>query len=298
MADGWATMFDDIVRRFETGTFLTALEQPGKVSRLPNSLGGDPTQWAPLAAAAKTKESLFTLLRAKAHFLMLPKTIVLTMKDDSRVEFDEAAGTGKAGTSENTGPRGAWMHIPGASDGVASVGYDLGRVSTAVPASYDILDSLYHEMTHALLWLQEFYDAEVQKLYADGVAAYAGARGVDGTAFEARKAFTEAASYYVGDRISRWCIALRGLDVLWRSPPMYRSELREKLQRIIDTYDTFGTYAYGRVPVDSTEEQIASPELSKPLRDAIDKKILDERPLTKDFADTPLAGLRDALMTL
>jgi hypothetical protein len=27
-------------------------------------------------------------------------------------------------------------------------------------------------------------------------------------------------------------------------------------------------------------------------------KILDERPLTKDFADTPLAGLRNALMAL
>jgi hypothetical protein len=50
--------------------------------------------------------------------------------------------------------------------------------------------------------------------------------------------------------------------------------------------------------VGTTEEKIASPELSKPLRDLIDKKILDGRPLTKDFADTPLAGLRDALLAL
>ena len=50
-----------------------------------------------------------------------------------------------------------------------------------------ILDTLYHEMTHALLWLQEFYDAEIQKLYSDGVAAYAGARGVDGTLFDGRR---------------------------------------------------------------------------------------------------------------
>ena len=297
MADYWATVLDDMVRRFETGTFLTVFEQPGKVSRLPNALGGDPTQWTMLAAPAKSKEGLFTLLRAKAHFLMLPKPIVVMMKEDWRVEFDEVPSAGKAGTSENTGPRGAWMHIPGASDGVASVGYGLGRVPVPPPAPYDILDTLYHEMTHALLWLQEFYDAEIQKLYTDGLAAYAGARGVSGTAFDARKAFTEAASYYVGDRITRWCNALHDLDVVRRTPPADPDELQSKLQEIVDTYDTFGTYAYGRVVVGpTTEEQIASPELSKPLRDSIDKKILDGRPLTKDFADTPLAGLRDALL--
>jgi hypothetical protein len=49
---------------------------------------------------------------------------------------------------------------------------------------------------------------------------------------------------------------------------------------------------------DTAEEKIASPELKKPLRDVIDKRFLDGRPLTKDFADTPLAGLRDALLAL
>jgi hypothetical protein len=93
------------------------------------------------------------------------------------------------------------------------------------------------------------------------------------------------------------CNALHDLDLLVRSRPADLDELQAKLQKIADTYDTFGTYAYGRVPVGpTTEEQIASPELSKPLRDLIDKKILDGRPLTKDFADTPLAGLRNTLL--
>jgi hypothetical protein len=297
VADGWAAMLDDMVRRFETGTFLTVLEQPGKVSRLPNALGGDPKQWPLLAAPAKSKDGLCTLLRAKAHFLVLPKPIVDVMKETWRVEFDEAAGVGRAGTGEHSVPtRGAWMHIPGASDGLASVGYDLGRVPVPLPASYEILNTVYHEMTHAWLWLAEFYDADMQKLATDGQVAYASARGVSGTVFDPWMAFTEAAGEYVGDRIIRWCNALRELDVLRRNLPTFRDELQAKVQKIVDTYDTFGTYAYGRVPVGSTEEQIASPQLSKPLRDLIDKKILDGRPLTKDFADTPLAGLRDALL--
>jgi hypothetical protein len=47
---------------------------------------------------------------------------------------------------------------------------------------------------------------------------------------------------------------------------------------------------------------IKSPTLSRPelqaLRDAIDRKILDGRPLTKPFTETPLAHVRDALWTL
>jgi hypothetical protein len=45
-----------------------------------------------------------------------------------------------------------------------------------------------------------------------------------------------------------------------------------------------------------TEEKIASPELSKPLRDIIDKKILDGRRSPRISPKPPLAGLRDALL--
>jgi hypothetical protein len=38
--DRWTRMLDDMVRAFETGTFLTALEVPGKVAKLPAALGG------------------------------------------------------------------------------------------------------------------------------------------------------------------------------------------------------------------------------------------------------------------
>ncbi len=295
MADNWASVLEDIVGRFETGTFLTVFETPGKLARLPNALGGDRMQWPLLAVPARKKEGFLTLLRAKAHFLMLPKPIVDVLKETWRAEFDEAVSAAKGSTGEHSVPtRGAFMHIPGASDGLASVGFDLGRMPMGAPVPYDILDTIYHEMTHAWLWLAEFYDADMQKLATDGTIAYASATGVSGTVFNPWTAFTEAAGYYVGDRISRWCIALRDLDRLRLVPP---ADLQSELQKIADTYDTFGTYAYGRVPVGpTTEEQIASPELSKPLRDLIDKKILDGRPLTKDFADTPLAGLRDALL--
>jgi hypothetical protein len=300
--DGWARAtweaVEEMVRALEAGTRFTVFEQPGKVARLPDALGGDPTRWFLLAAPAKSKEGFFDLLHAKAHFLMLPKPIVRVLKETWRAELDEDVVAAKGATGEHDIPtRGAFMHIPGGSDGLAAVGYDLARVTVTAPVPYDILDTIYHEMTHAWLWLAEFDDAELQKLAADGPVAYASSRGVAGTAFTPWTAFTEAAGAYVGDRVRRWCTALRDLDLLMRSPPADLDERRAKVQLISDRYDTFGTYVYGAVPTTrTTEEKIASPELSKPLRDAIDKKFLDGRPLTKDFAETPLAGLRDALL--
>ena len=42
--DGWARAtwqaMEEMVRAFETGTWFTVFEQPGKVARLPDALGG------------------------------------------------------------------------------------------------------------------------------------------------------------------------------------------------------------------------------------------------------------------
>lgn len=306
--DRWAAMFDDMVRAFETGSFLTVFEQRGKVGRLPDALGGDWKRWPALAAAANasvSKNSFFELLQAKAHFLMLPKPIVAILKESSSVKIDENVGAGQAYTSQfDYDPPEARMHIPNAGTGLASVGYNLGRPPTTlavIPTDYNVLDSIYHEMTHAWLWVQP--DAEIQKLHRDGARAYTPAVGVNGTPFDPYTAFTEAAAYYVGHRVLRWCKSLAALDILMRAP-LTDSDRATKLQAIVadyekDNYDDFDP-TYGAVAVDTgdnIEEKISQPPLSKPLRDAIDKKILDGRPLTKPFADTPLVSLRDAVMS-
>jgi hypothetical protein len=225
MADGWADVLDTIVRALETGDIGTVFEQPGKVALLHDELGGDPTRWPALGAAANatvSKDAYFELLQAKAHYLMLPESIVKLLKDSSMVKIDEdTSEVAKASSTPIREPRSTIIHIPNGGVNLAQAGYELGRVPTVTGATTDILDSIYHEMTHAWLWLGDFLppgDAEIQKLRVDGTVAYAPSTGDKGTEFDPWTAFTEAASYYVGDRIQRWRQALTSLDVLLRKP--------------------------------------------------------------------------------
>lgn len=300
--DRWATAtFDalgEVVRAFESIYARTVFEQPGRVSQLPDALGGDAKRWPLLAAPAKGKAGFFELLERKAHFLVLPKPIVAVMKTPRVFLSEKPVPAGFAGEMDGQNlPRTAEIRIPGASDALASAGSDLGRVGAA-PApntQYDVLRTTYHEMTHAWLWLQEFYDAELGDLYRAGLAAYDDPRGVNGTRFRPHDAFTEAAAYYVGDRVQRWCTALRSLDRLLRAPPADPLDLQTYLQSIVDVYGGVSTDAWVRLNGDALEK-IASPALSAELRAAIDEHLLDGLPLTRPLAETPLAGLRDALL--
>jgi hypothetical protein len=181
------------------------------------------------------------------------------------------------------------MRIPGASDGLASTGYEYGRSSdSAMARQYKLLSTIYHEMTHAWLWLNQFYDDEFQTLWINGVAAYTLAQDANGKHLDPDDAFTEAAASYVGDRILRWCWTIGRLDVLIRDKLTDPEEIQMKLQWIVGDYDevvpTYGTVDHVR---------IASPDLSTTIRDALNKKVLDDCPCTKAFADTPLVGLRN-----
>jgi hypothetical protein len=269
---------------------------PGTLSPLPLSLGGDSQTRSDLQGRiTNSKAAFFTLLEEKAHFLMLPKTIASTMRDSSNVTIDEKTGGGKATTTRNEDPRSAFMHVPSGFFGLANLGCNLGRVGTAIDIGSDILDSIYHEMTHAWLWLQEFYDADFQKLYTDGLAAYDGATGVAGTQFGADVAFSEAAAYYVGDRVHRWYDVLYGLDLLIKAKLVDPHEIDSRLKNIVAAYNV-EVQIYGAVAVgDHTEEKIKSPPLSAELRSAINKKMLDDCPCTKPLDPTLLASISDAL---
>lgn len=275
----------------------------GTVAPLADKLGGDKTWWPALqASVAVSNPAFFELLHAKAHFLMLPKTIVTALEENTNVRLSEDQPPGPFGGADTVmgdSPRSAWMHIPGASAALVGAGYDLGRDNT--PISYRMLARIYHEMTHAMLWLHEDYDDEFQTLWSNGVVAYLHATGVNGSDFslEPDNAFSEAAPSYVGDRIHRWCKALHDLDVLLRNKPEDREEVQMKVQFIVDDYDR-DVRTYGKVEIekDGIEviDTIASPELSVELRNGLNKKVLDSCPCTKPFADTPLAGLRTTLL--
>jgi hypothetical protein len=179
------------------------------------------------------------------------------------------------------------MTIPAASEALARAASSIGRDNSK---NLHIFEAIYHEMTHASFCLHESFDGEFQKLYADGLAAYGKATLDTGRVLPADLAFTEAAAYYVGDKIARWCDALYNLDVLSRDPPQDLLTLDFQLESIARNYDKV-VPIYGKTLMGS----IQSPELSADLRKAIDKKLLDALPMTKPFAETPLAWLQRAL---
>ena len=121
------------------------------------------------------------------------------------------------------------MHIPGASDSLVRIGYCLGR-ACETDDPYETLATIYHEMTHAWLCLQEFSDEAIKQLYNDGGHAYAGSRGERETQFDKDIAFSEAAAAYVEDRVSRWCTALWGLAGARQDP---KEVLQWKLPEIV-----------------------------------------------------------------
>jgi hypothetical protein len=289
----WFLPIDMVRRSFESGYRGTVFAGPvGTVTPLPAALGGDPNWWPALQAVVTvSKDAFFELLRQKAHFLMLPKTIVTTLKDTTRLQFfeDSAGELGAGRTDWDPETDQASIHVPGASPALVRAAGSLGRDTAQ---NFRVLDTLYHELTHAWLYLQAFSDNELKKLYADGAAAYRDATSVTDTPVPAQLAFSEAAAYYVGDKIARWCEAVYRLDVLSRTKPQDPEALDFELGSIALRYDKF-VPTYGKVALLGGD--IKAPALSTDLRDAIDRKILDGLPLTKPFSDTPLAGLRNAL---
>ena len=301
MGNGWFISIETIREAFETDVF----SKPGTIAKLPNALGGDPKRADALRRRlvlgpylVVNKDAFFELLWSKAHFLMLPKPMVMFLKSSGRVSVTEALPELADPTKDkwyttctpSTDPSGktAIMQVPGASDALSRVGYCLGR-ECETDDPHEALATLYHEMTHAWLCLQEFSDADIQKLYNDGSHDYEGSTGANRTQFDSHVAFSEAAAAYVEERIGRWCKALWDLSWVLQLP-----EVRQwKLPQIVTDYNA-DLWKHGTV----AGERITSPsELSQERRDAIDRKILDGLPLTEPlFKDTPLARILNPLM--
>jgi hypothetical protein len=304
MASDWFRAIDPVRRALESGNRRTVLGEPGKlVAPLPEALGGDKKQWPMLAAPAKGKEGFFALLLVKAHFLMLPTRIVEFMDQSSRVTFSEKTpipGAGAQTQPEESSFSGnsLELQLPGAPDGLVWAGHDLGREPLAAQGGYQILEIIYHELTHALWWLREYADADIRKIWNDGVRAYTPTVGVTGTQLPPTTSFTEASAYYVGDRIRRWCTAVSQLNTLLLAPPADEAQLQAELQLLVAQYDAY-VPVYGTVYLGEPTrklEQIKEPPLPNDLRHAIDETILDGLPLTQRFDDTALVSLRTALI--
>jgi hypothetical protein len=297
-SNSFFTMVDDILGAIEAGAHLTVFDDPGPsgLAKLPDPLGGDKSQQPSLqAAAAASKKAFFKLLDEKALFLMLPRLIIAALKNSVRVKLSEEPPSdpkAAADTIKLDNPRQAQIHFPGATAGLAKVAADLGRLTLdkGFPEDepsdlYGMVGTIYHELTHAWLWLYQFYDNDFQTLWSNGVVAYLDAKGEDGSDLDPESAFSEAAAYYVDDRIVRWCTAIFRLDLLTRVPPVPPDTIASTLASIVADYNK-DTQVYGVV----NHVKIASPALSPELRAALNDRILDGLPLTKSFNDTPLAN--------
>lgn len=314
----------------------SVFERPGEVAPLPRrtaAIKEDKLRDKPSPGVKKgpvNKDAFLNLLEAKAYFLRLPKPIVMFVKESSLVSISEElpkstpAGEGAPNrtTAAATGAieidveradavlhkkggeiTGVTMHVPAACESLASAGRGLGRPATGrIPGcdrEYAVLDLLYHEMTHAWLYLQEFSDQGIKNLYQAGCAAYENPKDRAGNTFRATQdgleiketAFQEAAAEYVQVRVSRWTTALCGLAELLRATPK-PDKAQESLQKIVDAYE-LPRSAYGTI----SGKPIKEPELSDHLRAEIDLRILDWRPLTeRHLMDTPLAELHAAVL--
>lgn len=293
----WYFPISMVRRSFESGYNGTVFAGPwGTVAPLPGALGGDQKQWPALqAVAAASKDSFFELLRAKAHYLVLPKSIIAAMISGPVDISEDDPGKGNKGLTYPpdllTGR--VEIRIPGAMTAVVGAGYGLGRnvpFSADLDGYYKTLGFTYHEMTHAWLDLHES-DDEMQKLWTDGNAAYQNATSELGDQVDSDYAFSESAASYVHDRIDRWCNALQRLDgLLLRIKPATADEL--------ESIEFDFNRPVAPVVMLKNGEELSSPTLSDALRDALYKKVLEGLPLTQPFfKDTPLAALRDALRT-
>lgn len=321
MENAWFIAVDTVCGAMETEPRGTFLVNPKEVAKLPSDLAaleGKNLRENPGPGVDKgpvKKAAFFTNLAKMAHFFMLPKPIVKFVNKSGMVSISEQLpelpkedpprppgeetpprAQGEA-VLHKEGPKiiGVTLHIPGATDALAEVGQGLGGAFN--PKDYKVLDLTYHEMTHAWLWLQEFTDdGDIKKLYTDGVAAYADAKDGNDRRLDAEKAFLEAAAYYVQDRVFRWCEAIAGLEELLSDRPPV-DVLQRRMAEIVEAYDApLDKKDYGTVGGVAIKSPTLSDEELRPLRDAIDKKILDGRPLTKKLLnDTPLARVRDAI---
>jgi len=297
-----ATMASRLLGQHDVTVFKAP---PGTLAPLPDKLGGDAAEWPTLAgAAAKGRTPFFALLAAKAHYLMLPEPIIVTLDvpavflTESPLETPGALGE----TWPHSGdPPLVEIRIPQQTIRLAQAGYSFGRSTQDLTARdssayYDVLGTLYHEMMHA--WL-DLYDTTVSGMSAI-IMAYKDAVDTNNERIDnPYQAMIESAAAYVGDRVDRWLTALDALDRLTRTTLSSSSSLQTQLQSIADAYDrprsVYGVVMRQTAPGLYYTAVIDAPPIPDALRDFINTKILDGLPLTKAFNDTPLADIRHAL---
>jgi hypothetical protein len=266
---------------------------------MPAALGGDPSTWPKLTKFAAYKAGLVRILIAKAHYLLLPHSVLEYVKNSkigiSGFLFDSGDAAGSTATIPAL-DTALLIQLPrGTDDSIVKVFTDLGRPGRQGTIQYHtFVATAYHEMTHAWMINSRDEDTAMNEIFEDGLKAFAGATGSAGTQLDPQRAFLEAAASYVDTRVSAWCLAVaRQNSALFvkddaGDPEAFRQRLSDFTAETIVGYNAaLDVQTYGTV----NNESIASPPIPAALRTKLDAKLLDNRLLVSRFEETGLGSI-------
>jgi hypothetical protein len=296
----WPIALDQIADYFRAGWDVTVFgDGPGHIAPMPAAIGGDPSTWPKLTKFAAYKAGLVRILMAKAHYSLLPHSVLEYVKNSqigiSGFVFDSGDASGLTSGIPALDPA-LLIQLPrGTDDGIVKVFTDLGRPGRpGTTEQHSFVETAYHEMTHAWMIDSRDEDSAMNDLFEDGLKAFAGATGSAGTQLDPERAFLEAAASYVGARVRAWCMALARQNVALFAkddsgdPEAFRQRLLDyTAQTVIDYNAALDVQTYGFVK----GEHIASPPIPAALRRKLDAKLLDNRLLVSRFEETALGSI-------
>jgi len=301
----WASAALDLLQDLEDAADLTVLGAgPATLSALPEALGGDPGQQADLTARASSPTGFLEVLRAKAHYLMLPERLATDIRTAGLpVTFSDVQASAPGGSGAGAGDQDPVDDDPadsaatvqlgsGAAGYLASLGDALAR--QPVPPVSGPLTTVYQQLAQAWLTGVATGDADWPGRLDAATHDYADAQTADGAAADPRQACLQAATAYVAGRTTAWYDTLHTLsNAIQSQAAMPHDQLASLLDAASAQYDgvasqqVFGTV--GGSP-------IVQPGLPEGLRQALDADVLESLPLTKPFDETPLRPLCDAIL--
>jgi hypothetical protein len=289
-----ATAALDLLQSLEDGADLTVLGAgPATLSALPDALGGDPGQQADLADGASSPLGFLNLLRGKAHYLMLPATVVADLRDAGvPVQFSnvEAASSGDA---VDTSTDLVEVRLASAAPTyLAGLGAALGRQS--VQADTAPLRDIYQQLARAWLTGVAPSRPDWPGILSASTDSYQDTQVTSGASADPQEACMQAAEAYVAARAAAWFDALQALsNAIQAQAATDHKQLASMMESARNHYDAVAVQqAFGAID----GSPIESPALPDDLRQALDTDVLGDLPLIKTFDETPLRPLYDAIL--
>ena len=293
-APAWASIALDLLQSLEDAADLTVLGAgPATLSALPDALGGDPAQQADLTAGASSPVGFLDLLRGKAHYLMLPASVVADLRDaDVAVQFSDIQQASPADSQDTPADLVTVQLGTAVPAYLAALGAALGR--QPVPPDSVPLGAIYQQA--ALAWLGAVAPVRPDwpGILSAGTDAYSDTQVTGGATADPQQACLAAAGAYVAARTAAWYDALHALsNAITAQDTIDHDQLTSLLESARSHYEAVaGQQVFGAVDGSTIE----SPDLPDDLRQALDTHMLEGLPLTRSFDETPLRPLSDAIL--